>query len=44
LGTDVDEEKVSASFKNCVIKVVLPKTPEAESKVKHISINGGEKR
>jgi HSP20 family protein len=44
LGTDVDEEKVSASFKNGVLTVVLPKTPEAESKVKHISINGGEKR
>jgi len=44
LGTDVDEEKVSASFKSGVLTVVLPKTPEAESKVKHISINGGEKR
>ena len=45
LGTDVDEEKVNASFKDGVLTVVLPKTPEAESKVKHISINGaGEKR
>ena len=45
LGTDVDEDKVSASFKNGVLTVVLPKTAEAESKVKRISINGGgEKR
>ena len=45
VGPDVDEGKVSASFKNGVLTVVLPKSPEAESKVKHISINGGgEKR
>jgi HSP20 family protein len=44
VGPDVDEDKVSASFRNGVLTVVLPKTPEAESKVKHISINGGEKR
>jgi HSP20 family protein len=45
VGPDVDEDKVSASFRNGVLTVVMPKTPEAESKVKHISINGGgEKR
>jgi len=45
VGPDVDEEKVNASFSNGVLTVVLPKSPEAESKVKHISINGGgEKR
>jgi len=40
LGTDVDEEEVNASFKNGVLTVVLPKSAEAESKVKRISING----
>jgi HSP20 family protein len=36
----VNEGKVNASFRNGVLTVVLPKSPEAESKVKHISING----
>jgi HSP20 family protein len=40
LGPDVDEEKVSASFKNGVLTITLPKSPEAESKVKRITING----
>jgi len=39
VGPDVDEEKVNASFRNGVLTVVLPKSPEAESKVKRISIN-----
>jgi HSP20 family protein len=37
---DVDEEKVSASFKNGVLTVTMPKLPQAESKVKRIAING----
>jgi HSP20 family protein len=37
---DVDEEKVSAAFKNGVLTVTMPKLPQAESKVKRITING----
>ena len=37
---DVDEDKVSASFKNGVLTVTLPKAPQAQSKVKHIAVNG----
>jgi HSP20 family protein len=37
---DVDEDKVSASFKNGVLTVTLPKVPQARSKVKRIAING----
>jgi HSP20 family protein len=36
---DVDEDKVSASFKNGVLTVTMPKLPQAESKVKRIAIN-----
>jgi HSP20 family protein len=36
---DVDEHKVSASFKNGVLTVTLPKTPQAQSKVKRIAID-----
>ncbi|HYG85672.1 MAG TPA: Hsp20/alpha crystallin family protein [Azospirillum sp.] len=39
VGPDVDEDKVSASFKNGVLTVVLPKSPETESKAKRIRIN-----
>jgi HSP20 family protein len=41
---DVDEDKVSASFKNGVLTVVLPKAPGATEKVKRIAIksNGTE--
>jgi HSP20 family protein len=35
---DVDEEKVSATFKNGVLTVTLPKEPGAPEKVKHIAI------
>jgi HSP20 family protein len=35
---DVDEEKVSATFKNGVLTVTLPKEPGASEKVKHIAI------
>jgi len=37
---DVDEEKVSASFKNGVLTVTMAKAPQAQSKVKRIAING----
>jgi HSP20 family protein len=37
---DVDEDKVSAAFKNGVLTVTMPKVPQAQSKVKHIAING----
>jgi HSP20 family protein len=37
---DVDPDKVSASFKNGVLTVKMPKLPQAESKVKRIAING----
>jgi HSP20 family protein len=36
---DVDEDKVSAAFKNGVLTVTMPKTAQAQSKVKHIAIN-----
>jgi HSP20 family protein len=37
---DIDEEKVSAKFKNGVLTLTLPKTPAAQSKVKRIPIGG----
>jgi HSP20 family protein len=37
---DVDEEKVSASFRNGVLSVSLPKTAQAQRQVKRIAING----
>jgi HSP20 family protein len=37
---DVDEEKISAGFKNGVLTVTLPKVAQAQSKVKRIAING----
>jgi molecular chaperone IbpA len=36
---DVDEDKISASFKDGVLTVTMPKLPQAESKVKRIAIN-----
>jgi len=36
----VDQEKVSASFKNGLLTVVLPKMGEVQSKVRRIAING----
>ncbi|MFL5091284.1 MAG: Hsp20/alpha crystallin family protein, partial [Xanthobacteraceae bacterium] len=35
---DVDEDKVSASFKNGVLSVVLPKSAKGQEKVKRIAI------
>ena len=37
---DIDEEKVSASFKNGVLTVTLPRSTEGVSKVRRIAING----
>jgi HSP20 family protein len=36
---DVDQDKVSAAFKNGVLTVTMPKLPPAESKVKRIAID-----
>jgi HSP20 family protein len=37
---DVDQDKVSASFKNGVLTVTMAKAPQAQSKVKRIAISG----
>jgi HSP20 family protein len=37
---DVDEDKISAAFKNGVLTVTMPKSPQAHAKVKRIAING----
>jgi len=37
---DVDEDKISAAFKNGVLTIALPKAPQAQAKVKRIAING----
>jgi HSP20 family protein len=37
---EVDEDKISAAFKNGVLTVTLPKVAQAQSKVKRIAING----
>jgi HSP20 family protein len=39
LGYDVEEDKVKASFANGVLTMILPKSPNAQSKVKRIAIN-----
>jgi HSP20 family protein len=36
---DIEENKIEASFKNGVLKVILPKTERAQSKAKRIAIN-----
>ena len=38
LPTEVDADKVEASFKNGVLTVRLPKTPEAEAKTRRIEV------
>jgi len=37
---NVDEDKVSAAFKNGVLTVTMPKSPQTQSNVKRIAING----
>jgi HSP20 family protein len=37
---DVDEDKVSAAFKDGVLTVTMPKVPQAQSQVKRIAISG----
>jgi HSP20 family protein len=38
LPGEVDSSKIEASFKKGVLRVALPKTKEAQEKVKHISV------
>jgi HSP20 family protein len=40
LGVEVEEDKVSAAFKNGVLTVTLPKSASARSRTKRIPING----
>ncbi len=40
VGPDIQQDKVTASFKNGVLTVTLPKTERAQSKAKRIAING----
>jgi len=40
LGYEVEDDKVSADFKNGVLTVALPKTERAQAKAKRIAING----
>jgi HSP20 family protein len=37
---EVEQDKVSASFKNGVLTVTLPKSPSAQERVRKITING----
>ena len=41
LGYEVEDDKVTANFKNGVLTVALPKTEHAQAKAKRIAINGG---
>ena len=38
LGVEVEEDKVEAEFRNGVLTVTLPKSPEAQAQVKRIEI------
>ena len=38
LPAGVDADKADATFKNGVLTVSLPKTPEAQAKIKHITV------
>lgn len=40
LGSEIEEDKVAASFRNGVLTVTLPKSPTAQTRAKHIAING----
>jgi len=39
LGYEVEEDKVSASFKNGLLTITLPKTAQAQARTKRIAIN-----
>lgn len=39
LGTEVEEDKIEARFKNGVLTIAMPKTERAQSKAKRIAIN-----
>ena len=41
LRDEIDDDKVSASFKNGVLTIVLPKTEKAQARSRRIAINGG---
>ena len=40
LGYDIDQDKIDAQFKNGLLTVTLPRSPEAQSRIKRIAING----
>jgi HSP20 family protein len=40
LGTEVEEDKVEARFKNGVLTITMPKPERALSRTKRIAING----
>jgi HSP20 family protein len=40
LPSDVDEDRVEANFKNGVLTVRLPKSPEAQAKTRRIEVKG----
>jgi HSP20 family protein len=41
LGTEIEEDKIEARFKNGVLTVTMPKTERAQSKARRIAINDG---
>ena len=40
IGTEIEEDKVEASFKNGVLTVTMPKSAEAQAKIRRVAING----
>jgi HSP20 family protein len=40
LGTEVEEDRIKASFKNGLLSVILPKTAKAQASRRRIPING----
>lgn len=40
IGSEIDQDKVTASFKNGVLTVILPKTEKAQSQIRRIAVNG----
>jgi HSP20 family protein len=41
LGAEVDEDKATASFRNGVLTIALPKSADARTRAKRIAINQG---